>query len=455
MMIFSLNIVRRGGVFYWRKAVPLALRSLVGQREWIVSLRTSDPAVARKRAHAVALRIEKILSDTKRTASPENTARAWKAAALREDLQDRIRRPRTDELLEVETSVILDELENATNTAAKQPTPMNLARRDAFQEVLRRLEGSWTPQETEEDEGVSLTELFLRWETETRPPAKTKWEWDKIRQRFTALALGGADLSVKRIERKHLVAFKDALLAENKSPATVSKALAAVKSVLSFGVNNGLLQANAAVGVKVARKSNGTNGDDRVLPYSVEEARSVLEAASKLTDHERLLPWIAAYSGMRLQEAGGLRIEDVRHVDGVWCFSIEDTVVRRIKTASSRRLVPVSPVLIEEAGLLTYRDHQKAKGETRLFPDVTADRHGIIGAAYSKWYGRWARKIVADRRKVFHSWRHLVEDRLRDAGVPEDQRDALLGHSSPRMGRRYGSGFSTVVLSEAVSRITY
>jgi integrase len=451
MMGFSLNIVLRGRVYHWRKAVPIALRALVGQREWIVSLRTSDPAVARQRAHAVALRVEKILSDAKRTGSPENAARAWKAEALREDLQDRIRRPRTDELLEVETSVILDELEKATNTAAKQPTPMNLARRDAFQEVLRRLDGSWTPQETEEDEGVSLTELFLRWETETRPPAKTKWEWNKIRQRFTALALGGADLPVKRIERKHLVAFKDALLAEDKSPATVSKALAAVKSVLSFGLNNGLLQTNPALGVKVVRKSS-TNGDDKVLPYTVEEARSILEAASKLTEANRWLPWLLAFTGCRLAEAAGLRTEEVRPVDGVCCISIEDSPVRRIKTASSRRVVPLSPTLIE-AGFLTHVEATRASG--RLFPDVTADRHGIVGSAWSKWYGRWARTIVPDRRKVAHSWRHLVEDRLRDAGVPEDQRDALLGHSSSRMGRRYGAGFSTAVLLEAVKRIRY
>jgi integrase len=401
------------------------------------------------------MRVEKLLADAKRTASPENVARAWKTAMLRDDLQDRISRPRSDDDLDTESLVITDELEKAMAAAARRPTPMNLAKRDVFQEVLRRLDGTWIPAQTEDNEGVSLSELFLRWEKETQPPAKTRWEWNKIRERFTKLALGGADLPVKRIERKHLVAFKDALLAENKSPATVSKALAAVKSVLSFGINNGLLQTNAAVGVKVARKSSGTNGDDRVLPYTVEEARAILEAASKLTDHARLLPWIAAYSGMRLQEAGGLRIEDVRQVDRVWCFCIEDTEVRRIKTASSRRLVPVSPVLIEEAGLLAYRDQQKAKGETRLFPDVTADRHAIIGAAYSKWYGRWARKIVEDRRKVFHSWRHLVEDRLRDAGVPEDQRDSILGHSSSRMGRRYGQGFSVAVLLEAVKRIRY
>jgi hypothetical protein len=63
----------------------------------------------------------------------------------------------------------------------------------------------------------------------------------------------------------------------------VSKALAAVKSVLSFGLNNGLLQTNPALGVKVVRKSR-TNGDDKVRPYTVEEARSILEAASKLTE---------------------------------------------------------------------------------------------------------------------------------------------------------------------------
>jgi integrase len=328
---------------------------------------------------------------------------------------------------------------------------MNLARRDVFHEVLRRLDGTWTPVQTEEDEGVSLSELFLKWEKETQPPAKTRWEWNKIRERFTALALGGADLPVKSIERKHLVAFKDALLAENKSPNTVSKALAAVKSVLSFGLNNGFITVNPALGIKVARKSS-TNGDDKVEPYTIEEARALLGASSRLEGANRWLPWLAAFTGCRLAEAAGLRSEDVKQIDDVWCVSIEDSPVRRIKTASSRRVIPLAPALIE-AGFLSYVETTKASG--RVFPDVTADRHGVVGAAYSKLYGRWARKVVADRRKVFHSWRHLVEDRLRDAVVPEDQRDALLGHSSSRMGRRYGRGFSTAVLLEAVKRIRY
>lgn len=52
-----------------------------------MSLRTSDPAVARQRAHAVAPKVERKLADAKRIASPENAARAWKADLLREDLE--------------------------------------------------------------------------------------------------------------------------------------------------------------------------------------------------------------------------------------------------------------------------------------------------------------------------------------------------------------------------------
>ncbi len=128
-MGFSLNIVPRGRTYYWRKAIPLALRAVVGQREWIVSLRTADPAVARQRAHAVALKVERMLSDAKRVASSENTARAWKIDLLREDLEDRIRRPRSDDDLETESLVITDELAKTTAAAASQPTAMNLARR--------------------------------------------------------------------------------------------------------------------------------------------------------------------------------------------------------------------------------------------------------------------------------------------------------------------------------------
>jgi integrase len=67
-----------------------------------------------------------------------------------------------------------------------------------------------------------------------------------------------------------------------------------------------------------------------------EEAKAILTAAAALPIDgpreraNRYVPMILAYSGMRLSEAGGLRCQDVKQVDGVWSLVIEDTEVRRV-----------------------------------------------------------------------------------------------------------------------------
>jgi len=77
---------------------------------------------------------------------------------------------------------------------------------------------------------------------------------------------------------------------------------------------------------------------------------------------------------------------------------------------------------------------------------------------FSKRFGWWLREKagVKDARLVFHSTRHSFADALRRAGVPEDIRDALLGHSSGgKIGRRYGTGHSLRALKEAINRVNY
>jgi hypothetical protein len=44
------------GVYYYRKAVPDDLRAVVGKREWKETLKTKDPAEARRNHVAVASR---------------------------------------------------------------------------------------------------------------------------------------------------------------------------------------------------------------------------------------------------------------------------------------------------------------------------------------------------------------------------------------------------------------
>ena len=58
---------------------------------------------------------------------------------------------------------------------------------------------------------------------------------------------------------------------------------------------------------------------------------------------------------------------------------------------------------------------------------------------------------LKDPQLVFHSWRHGVEDALRDAGVQPYTIDRIIGHSDATMGGRYGKGVSLGVLAEAVA----
>ena len=46
-------VLRRGNVLYFRKAVPAALVAQLGKREFKLSLRTSDPVLARIRSRAL------------------------------------------------------------------------------------------------------------------------------------------------------------------------------------------------------------------------------------------------------------------------------------------------------------------------------------------------------------------------------------------------------------------
>ena len=88
---YSCMLQRDGGAYYFRKAIPEALRPFFpskkdgskGQRELLVSLRTKDKEVAKSRLHRAALEADAKLAAAKRklaTQTPQVLADRWKAA---------------------------------------------------------------------------------------------------------------------------------------------------------------------------------------------------------------------------------------------------------------------------------------------------------------------------------------------------------------------------------------
>src|SRR5262249_17741521 len=225
-----------------------------------------------------------------------------------------------------------------------------------------------------------LSEVLTKREEESSPTPKTAFIWNVALTRFKTLACDGADLPVRSVTRQHLVTFKDKLIKLPSirggalSATSVKKYLDAVKSTLAYAMQQGWLDTNPAAGLSLGRgaasRVNGVKSDR--LPYETDEARALLSAAAELPEGpQRYLPMILAFTGMRLSEAGGLLCADVKMIDNTWAFSVEDSEVRRVKTAASRRSVPVHSKLID-AGLLAYVERQRKAGESRVFPTLRA-----------------------------------------------------------------------------------
>jgi len=93
------GMLQRNGVFFFRKVVPVALRAIVGKREFLVSLKTRDREQAKRNLHREALKADATLAAARRQLeqqTPETLAERWKHDLLREDAETRSAfRPKT------------------------------------------------------------------------------------------------------------------------------------------------------------------------------------------------------------------------------------------------------------------------------------------------------------------------------------------------------------------------
>lgn len=171
------------------------------------------------------------------------------------------------------------------------------------------------------------------------------------------------------------------------------------------------------------------------------------------------LPLMGLLTGARLGELAGLRLKDIQKdpETGIWFIDISTDGGRSIKTASSRRQVPIHSELIR-LGLLRYRDallEGGMKPEANMWPLMKTADENRQSSAWSKWFNRYLRDaaLIKDPSIVFHSFRHTFKRLARDAGIAEDLGDALTGHTGGGIGRSYGAGFGLKALHEAIEKI--
>jgi integrase len=287
---------------------------------------------------------------------------------------------------------------------------------------------------------LPMRDLLAVWKSTstTKPSVVVETEYAVA----SLIAFVGAD-DATVITRDLLVRWRDSMKAAGRSNATWNNRLSLIRQVLVRAVHDGKLPADPTDKLRLHK-----NAPQSWLPYSDQEAAQILNAARNETQpSRRWAHWIMAFTGMRVGEVLQLSASDVREDDAISYFAVHQDDPEKSVKNSQRRNIPVHSALVAE-GLLA--DVRSLPVDSPLFPDKALDKHGRRGGRGWNVVGKWVRVTVGinDARKApDHSWRHRMEDELRNADVPEDVRDAIAGHA--RKNRRTGLWCSWRI-SEAV-----
>ncbi|MFT4181541.1 MAG: integrase [Rhizobium sp.] len=229
-------------------------------------------------------------------------------------------------------------------------------------------------------------------------------------------------------------AWRDAMLnAGELSRKTISDKLAAISAILGWAQDQskGKLFSNHPKGTPFDHldKPVPEERDSAEKTYPLELARSVLKAARAETDKPncRWIPWLLAYTGLRISEALQLDKTDVYEVEGHWFVHIRVGDGRTTKTRK-RRKIPVHQALIAEG----FIDFVKSRPAGKLFPGGTAEDQRI-----REWLHDGPLKGLVDPPSPNHGFRHLFEDAL-FGGVNHKAALYIAGRASGTSADDYG-----------------
>ena len=168
-------------------------------------------------------------------------------------------------------------------------------------------------------------------------------------------------------------------------------------------VENDLDLRNVFQGLKI--KGAGSSKTDR-LPVTDEQLATLLPVYGTSPVPEALFVTLAD-TGARLAEIVGLEAQDLDLSKG--CLNIRHNSIRRLKTKTSDRVIPLSRRAQE-----LLRQHQDGLSDTSpIFPQYARPRGSDAASAMLM---KRLRTQVSDPKVTIHSLRHRMKDKLRNTG---------------------------------------
>ena len=367
-------LIQQGRTWWFSRAVPRPLQEAIGKKLWRIRL-GHDLAAARRQAISCLAKTDQEIELAKLPTAEEKYAR--RQELLRLELQGR----KAEEIFDHPR--FYGSPEDAEALAALPKTSVK------------------TPEQ--------IVELVVGLKT---PAAGTVKEYKGALEKFRLHY--GKD-QVLAATKEDTAAFRTHLLSSYKT-STAKKTIRYLSGLWQVCVDEEWCETNPWKGV-LRHVRDEVSTEQKTVP------ESVWAVVSTLRERQQALFWLLAFSGMRIQEALGLRGQDLDISTGVIHISSHERrgLGNGIKNANSIRTIPIDERLRPWAELL-------GTDEELVFPEYLSSTGNWNTPSF------WQQRLKCSPHKL----RHAVATQLRERDVNEQVISDLLGHSIKTMTGRYG-----------------
>jgi integrase len=322
-------------------------------------------------------------------------------------------------------------LQKAANEARRR-TLTEARARDLLSEILQNVNGEglrvftvelWFDHFVKQKEKSRADETFLRHE--------------QVMREFLAFLGSRAKLNIAAITSKDIADFRDHRESRGLAPSTLNCDIDIVSAAFNAALRQGHISVNPCLALEPVRDKNGA----RKHPFTLEQVTALGRAA---TGDWKGLILTGFYTGQRLGDCANLRWDQIE-------LGVKIKTIRFQQGKTGREIIMViNPVLAEYLNKLA-----KSKTGEFIFPSLAQRNISPLSKHFRKLMKQAGieQRVIRERsesdkalgrsapRNVnalsFYSLRHTFNSILANAGVPEETRMALTGHTSRQMNQVY------------------
>lgn len=439
----------RNGFLRYRRKVPVHLREHLGGRSEIVQslgLVAGQEAMAVQRIQALDREVSKLLMEAERAhgaaTDPHTMAVAAEAWALAHkfigsDQSGRAAGPYDESDFDLWLDEILRPYGN-TEAELEDLNPMTRIRVETVK-IGRRVPVALTLGRAAEAYGTHQQGGDLKKAEDTA--LAQLYEWINADATLMRKAKGRQELlpmhEISRAMARDFITHMHENL--NHKASTITRRLNSLKALWTFAADHfedtALVNPWARQKPPEASKTDHAAADER-MPFNHQHL-ALIDAqlrSNSIDPDVRSVIRLLRVTGCRPMEIAGLTKADVFLDDPTPWIWIRKNGVRRLKTKTSQRRIPILPEVITDLRLLSdaVNGHETPLFPTRLTNTTSLSYHlsSVLKAA----------GIPRSRRLVPYSFRHTVAEALKVSSVPDYHTKAIMGHADQTMTGIYGAG---------------